>query len=184
MDITDEISSGGVRWFFPVAPESPEYFELYNAVGANDLITVEKAISDGLGLNFFFHRQHSWMTLLHVACGEGYIDMVVYLLDHGAVLDCWGYSDYGLCTPLYEAARGCFDNIVILLLDRGAKIKASATRGASIISYLLAASDNKTLTVARLRMISLLLDRKYYPCWRYDSHILNLALVNKRSSVS
>ncbi|KAH9496178.1 hypothetical protein Btru_012210 [Bulinus truncatus] len=76
-------------------------------------------------------------TALHVACRQGHINVVHYLLNHGVSVH---IKDYKKETPLIDAVEGCHLEIIRLLVQTGATMPLTST--AVAVRMCSAASDN------------------------------------------
>ncbi|KAK4530831.1 hypothetical protein CCYA_CCYA05G1688 [Cyanidiococcus yangmingshanensis] len=84
---------------------------LMNAVAQNDLKAVKSLLDRGISPQFCDYDQR---TPLHIAAAEGYVDIAVQLLQHGADVnarDRWG------STPLSEAIRFRHEHCAEILRD-------------------------------------------------------------------
>ena len=91
---------------------------MYRSCKAGDLITVKKLI-----MEYRYNTVNSFVgsgrRLLHVACANGHMKLVKWLLDSGCDIDRIDYFD---TTPLTVASREGYTDIVKLLVDYGADI--------------------------------------------------------------
>jgi len=120
----------------------------------NSIETIEKLIESGHdSINKKYGQYH--VTLLHLFAGRNRIDIVKYLLDHGADLTITNLLGQ---TPLHIAVRGQHYHMVVYLIERGANIDAQTlyqsntplhiamdVRRLDIVKYLLDSGVNKEL---------------------------------------
>lgn len=94
-------------------------------------------------------------TALLAAISKGYIEIVKELLNHGADIDN-GYCSDNQYTPLHWACKCGRENIVQLLLEKGARIEDGFQEGYSDNYYteILSVMETKNAKIVRL-----LLDR-------------------------
>ncbi|MBK8249953.1 MAG: ankyrin repeat domain-containing protein [Gemmatimonadetes bacterium] len=93
-------------------------------------------------------NHHTWrnVTLLHDLCFKGTVEKVRLLLDHGAATD--RIDDEFRSTPLGLAARQGREDVVALLLERGASVRAAGADWATPLAW--ARSRNHTAVVETL----------------------------------
>ena len=89
----------------------PEYSEwlarqLYQAVKDGDITKVKDLLGEGADPNHQLYWSEEWKSYppLHIACGEGNLDMVKILVSKGADID-RGDGRYSN-TPLHKACEG------------------------------------------------------------------------------
>jgi ankyrin repeat protein len=95
--------------------------KLFNAVVAGSAAGVEGALEKGAKPDYF-HRPEDNMNALHMACQEGFKEIVDMLLQAGAVVDAVAITTKS--TPLIFAAGGGHTDIVTTLLEKGASVHA------------------------------------------------------------
>nr|XP_034325226.1 L-asparaginase [Crassostrea gigas] len=91
-------------------------------------------------------QNHDGRTALHVACREGHVTTVQYLLHQGASVhlkDCSGI------TPLQDAVMGKHQDIITLLVKTGAKLTIKPIVLAMELCCAAASEDIKTLQAYR-----------------------------------
>jgi ankyrin repeat protein len=98
------------------------YFEsaLITAATAGHASTVALLLSHANPANPAINHLGFEGTALHLAARHGHLDVVTTLLAHSADIEA---HDYRGKTPLYDAAGGGKDEVVQLLLERGAEIE-------------------------------------------------------------
>lgn len=81
------------------------------------------------------HTDESGRSPLHHACWRGSLTNVQALLDLGCDLDAWstGAHSYGK-TPIFYAVTRCRDEVVQLLIARGARLRILNNKGQSVLS--------------------------------------------------
>jgi len=85
------------------------------AAGSGDLDEVERLVVDcGVDPNI---QNNDGITPLHLAAGNGRLEVVKLLLEHGADPN---VQDHDGRTPLHFAVEGCYVDVVRVLLDHGA----------------------------------------------------------------
>lgn len=77
--------------------------------------------------------------VLRNAAGEGYLEMVKLLLDHGADINA---KDGEGLTPLAWAAYEGQDDVCLLLVQRGADMEAESKRGETAITYIIGSTHS------------------------------------------
>lgn len=77
--------------------------------------------------------------VLRNAAGEGYLELVRLLLDHGADIN--AKDDQGF-TPLLWAAYSGRDDVCLLLVQRGADMEAESKRGETAITYIIGSTHS------------------------------------------
>lgn len=102
-----------------VALESPLGTYLYNAASQTSSWEVRQYIMGFLSKNFggFLNKDDPFEDNLIFHAKSGNLEMVRHLLDAGA--DVHGGKGYG-GSPLFHAVRACHEDVVDLLLERGA----------------------------------------------------------------
>jgi ankyrin repeat protein len=73
---------------------------------------------------------HIGWTPLHYACSRGHLEVAQYLLANGAIVDS---MSPGYTTPLMMAVQSGNEQLVKLLLDKGADIQVRNTNGLTAI---------------------------------------------------
>ena len=68
--------------------------------------------------NLVTHRLHVWLGPLHLAARGGRVEMLQFLAERGAVLDC--QDDDDMETPLHLAAKFGYSGAVRKLISLGA----------------------------------------------------------------
>jgi uncharacterized protein len=105
----------------------PPDIELLLASCTGDLATVERLLEQDPGLLEVRDPRQAWTPLLMASgCSGGHRDIVLFLLDRGAVID--AQSDIGF-TPLLLACTCGNTSVVRLLIDRGADPTIAEARG-------------------------------------------------------
>ena len=93
---------------------------LHTAAMTGDLRLAEEALASKVDVNLQSVKQRG--TPLHWACAQGHMDVVKTLIAHGADVN---RTDEIGCTPIILAAQGQHLNIIYLLRDHGANLKAT-----------------------------------------------------------
>jgi outer membrane protein assembly factor BamB len=112
---------------------------LWNAARSGDLETIKKLVAAGVDVNA---KTKYNATALAYACDKGHVDIVRYLLEHGAEVNTTdNFYDF---TPLGWAGFNEHVEIVGLLLDNGAT-------GADQVLALGVRNGNKAMVAAAIR---------------------------------
>ena len=98
-----------------------ENLKLFNAVVAMSKTGVEMALAKG-GKPNYFHRPEDQKNSLHVACEEGYTEIVGCLLKAGAVVD--AIAATSKATGLILASSNGHVDVIKMLLEAGANVNA------------------------------------------------------------
>jgi ankyrin repeat protein len=117
--------------------------ELIEASKENNLPEVSRLLSVGADVNTKDHSR----TPLHWACDKGHVQVVIELLQHGAVIEAKDNEGY---TPLHEA---CISGHVVVgneLLSCGANIEATSDEGNTPLHVAAMWRDNLAIVKALL----------------------------------
>jgi len=115
----------------------PPDFPILEAVKRGDVTTVRTLLESASFNKADIDRQNiSGETSLTVAAGNGNLEIVQLLVEHGAAVDAG--KDRGARTPLIEAAGQGYVKVVQYLIEKGADVNA---KGGGVTA-LLAASRN------------------------------------------
>jgi hypothetical protein len=113
-------------WLFvwPVSSHGQSNERLWQAAFSGDLEGVKSAVGQGAAVDF---KGQSGFTPLNAAARNGHLEIVKYLVEHGADID---KSDNSRDkTPLLAASfKGHFD-IVKYLVEKGAKVNVQSING-------------------------------------------------------
>ena len=75
-------------------------------------------------------RDNFKWTPLHHACHAGQLDVVEYLIDHGAEIDATTMNGG---TPLTRAIESSRDNVVEYLIGKGCKVQTENSKGKNLL---------------------------------------------------
>lgn len=98
---------------------SKESVELFNAALSGSVLGVRNAIAKGGKVNYF-HRPEDQKNSLHVASENGFKEIVLMLLENGAVVDCQAGSTKD--TALILACHNGHIDVADILLSKGADV--------------------------------------------------------------
>lgn len=99
-----------------------ENVALFHAASKGNAAAVRSLLAKGAKPNFFYHPEEQ-KNALHVACENGYLEVVELLLSHGAVVNAVAATDKS--TPLILSAHHARNNPVLeKLIHAGAEINA------------------------------------------------------------
>jgi hypothetical protein len=131
-------------WY--LVPPNREYIQLYEAVRHGDMESIRVALESGV-IDVNMRDQYN-KTPLMVACSHGRLDIVSFLINHGADVNaidnfCW--------TPLHHACHTGEVKVVRLLLDNGANIDAQGANGGTPLMRAIESTHRA--------MVKLLVDR-------------------------
>lgn len=110
----------------PHQRHSPENIALYKAALAGSYLGVQSAIEKG-GKPNYLHTPEEQKNSLHVAAEGGHVEIVRYLLEHGAVVDASQGTTHS--TALMMAVRAASIDCVKALLEKGANVNAANAYG-------------------------------------------------------
>jgi ankyrin repeat protein len=108
--------------------------EIHDAARDGDLAKVKALLQHDPSLVFSKGDNYFGGTPLHLAAGNGHIEVAQLLLDFKAVIDAKNDNGY---TPLYMAARSGHKDVVELLLANGADINAKDNKGQTPLGAVL-----------------------------------------------
>ncbi|CAC5396682.1 NFKBIL2 [Mytilus coruscus] len=111
---------------------------LHRACIEGNLKKVQKLIEQGHPVN---PRDHCGWIPLHEAANHDVYDIVLYLLDHGAVINDRGGQYCGGVTPLIDSGNCGNMDIMDLLIERGANVLAKDDEGNTALDCLRAWRD-------------------------------------------
>lgn len=97
-------------------------------------------------------------TCLHIACREGHVDIVEYLVNRGWSLEA---RDKLLSTPLHLACTSGHSNIAAFLLLKGVDARAKDTLGRNSLLFAVCSPSTETAEVLLKHDITLLDTRDY-----------------------
>lgn len=140
--------------------------QMFQAISRNDLYTVHRLISSGIGVNSVLHNpdRRDSTTILSEAAYAGRLDIVQYLVNAGALINhkdpCFGR------TPLHWACMGHQRDVAIYLIEHGADVNCvdrdnvtpilfAAMRGCDTIVTCLIKNGANPHKVDRLRSSAL-----------------------------
>ncbi|KAK3234986.1 hypothetical protein CYMTET_54787 [Cymbomonas tetramitiformis] len=124
---------------------------LRRAVRDDDPSVLLEALAGWTGRDVDISVDSSGKSLLHHAAWRGTLTSVRTLLELGACVDRWsdGEHNYGK-TPIFYATTRCRDDVVTLLLERGALVRIVNNKGQTPLS--LASSHLRADTVELIRL--------------------------------
>ncbi|XP_011373143.1 tonsoku-like protein [Pteropus vampyrus] len=106
---------------------------LHRACIEGQLGRVQDLVRQGHPLN---PRDYCGWTPLHEACNYGHLDIVRFLLDHGAAVDDPGGQGCEGITPLHDALNCGHFEVAELLIERGASVTLRTRKGHSPLETL------------------------------------------------
>lgn len=108
---------------------------LLTAATANDIPTIQKLVDQNFPLNT---ADYDKRTALHLACSEGHLDLIKYLIDHGSNVN--AIDRFG-DTPLSCAVWAKQHQVCAFLRENGGRIiSREANRDSNIFQLLTAAA--------------------------------------------
>lgn len=148
------LHAGDAEGFSNLIRERPEFLRrpdgseawLIEAAQLGVLPVVELLVQMGLDVNEARNSNVPTMVPLWIAAAEGHLNVVAWLLDHGAQINI-EFEGQQSCFPLFNAARQGHLDIVKLLIERGANtdfiwngrnvvMEASTYRKKVVVEYL------------------------------------------------
>ncbi|KAG7175058.1 L-asparaginase-like 1 [Homarus americanus] len=133
----------------------------FSAIANADISRLEEIYQNGIEINL---QDASGWTALHMACNEGILEIVVWLLQHGAsvhIRDKLGRS------PLSVAIENDHHKIIELLVKTGAHVIESPVRLGDVLVAAAAAGNSKRLLTYHLADVDLSYSD---PCGRSALH--------------
>ena len=119
-----------VTIFFAVDYWTGDRWELYRAIQANDITTVQNILSKN---KYIVYEKRNSLTPLHEAAFESNCQIAALLIKHGAKINSVGGR--GHYTPLFIASNRSDFRMMKLLIENGAKIYMRDDRGKSVFDY-------------------------------------------------
>jgi len=127
----------GSKFLYQVFPGNPFQCQrlLYKAAKDGELESVKKLVA-------FFEKSHAFVnsrdkksgnTAMHIACRNGNFEVVEFLLESGAEVDC--LNIFGV-TPFFLALEGLHKNIGQLLMEWGADLQKKNRSGKTALDLL------------------------------------------------
>jgi ankyrin repeat protein len=120
----EEPREGGKGNVGRFAPGTGVNHQVWQAASDGDLSGVQAALGQGAAINF---RGKRGFTPLAIAAKNGRLEVVKYLLDHGANID--QRDNDRLKTPLLAAAFSGYFEVVKCLVEHGANVNIQAING-------------------------------------------------------
>jgi Ankyrin repeats (3 copies) len=151
------ISSAMKRECNWVPADHTQYEALKKAVVDGDVQRVAAALKSELDVNAMYGDGFEGDTVLHKGAWLGHVDVIRYLLAHGAEVDVRNRDQFGNGTPLFSAARAGHVEAVRVLLDAGADMNATEVEDETILTVPL--WDDRKWSQGHADTIVLLLDR-------------------------
>jgi len=115
---------------------------IWSVAQDGNLEGLQRFVAQGIPLD---SRDRGGLTALHVAAKAGHLEVVQWLVEHGADLHACTFrnpGDAGSHTPLHLAVGAGRLEVARFLIERGAKVNAKMSDGAT--SLMLAAESGRT----------------------------------------
>lgn len=124
--------------------------QLKRAAGSQSLETLKNALEGWTVEEIDDMANHDGKNAVHLAAWQGCIENLTHLLDIGCNIDviATGEFSYGK-TPIFFASTRCRDDVVMLLLQRNARVKIVNNKGQSVLS--IASSHLQSQTVEEIK---------------------------------
>ena len=121
------------------APANSERYQVFKQEASEGDIKLlqETAVTSGIDVNAFYGDGQEGHTVLHEAAFAGNIEVIEYLLAHGANVDVQHAGQFGGSTPLIYAAQSAHVDVVRVFLDAGASIDARGPNDDTVLSAVL-----------------------------------------------
>jgi ankyrin repeat protein len=107
-------------------------FPLWRAAADNNYDIAALLLQNGAKVNQLDKVEPLLSTSLEICCQEGYLKMIMLLVDYGADVNRKGFHDF---TPIRIAARNGHIDTVKYLADKGAVVDQKATDGATALEH-------------------------------------------------
>ena len=111
------------------------------------------ALRPDVDVNALYGDDQEGRTVLHEAAAKGQIEVIQYLLAHGAIVDIRDTGQFGGSTPLIYAAKCAQVDAVRVLLDAGADINAKANDETVLSAVLLYAVQVKQAHIDTIKLL-------------------------------
>ncbi len=142
------------------APADSEEYQLFWQAAVNgDKAQLATALKPNIDVNALFGDGFEGHSVLHETSVRGHVDVLRYLLSHGAALDILDKNQFGCSTPLYYAAKCAQVGATRVLLDARADITVKGPNDNTILSAVL--PDSVQVTQSQIDTIAILLDRGF-----------------------
>ncbi len=142
------------------APADSEDYQVFKqAASEGHVKRLAAALRSDIDVNASYGDGVEGHSVLHEAAFKGQIEVIQYLLAHGATVDIHDTGQFGGITPLIYAAQGAQVDAVRVLLDAGADINARGPNDDTVLSAVL--PDGIQVKQAHIDTIKLLLDNGF-----------------------
>ena len=139
------------------APADSEDYQVFKQAASKwDVKRLAAALRPDIDVNAMYGDGLEGHAVLHEAALKGQVEVIQYLLAHGATVDIRNTGQFGGTTPLIYAARRAQVDAVRVLLDAGADIDARGPNDETVLSAVL--PDAIQVKQAHIDTINLLLD--------------------------
>ncbi|EGD96948.1 hypothetical protein TESG_04372 [Trichophyton tonsurans CBS 112818] len=144
-------------------PDSPSYTAFFNAARQGTVDEIRAAYTSEIDINALQGDGFEGMSALHLACfHNGDVEVVRFLLDHGAEVNILDRDRAGNSYPLHWAANRDRADIVKLLLDRGAEKSRKGFDGRNALGMVLYYSlSPRKVEPKQMETIQVLLDHGF-----------------------
>lgn len=144
-------------------PDSPSYTAFFDAARQGTVDEIRAAYTSEIDINALQGDGFEGMSALHLACfHNGDVEVVRFLLDHGAEVNILDRDRAGNSYPLHWAANRDRADIVKLLLDRGAEKSRKGFDGRNALGMVLYYSlSPRKVEPKQMETIQVLLDHGF-----------------------
>ncbi|EGE01373.1 hypothetical protein TEQG_08570 [Trichophyton equinum CBS 127.97] len=144
-------------------PDSPSYTAFFNAARQGTVDEIRAAYTSEIDINALQGDGFEGMSALHLACfHNGDVEVVRFLLDHGAEVNILDRDRAGNSYSLHWAANRDRADIVKLLLDRGAEKSRKGFDGRNALGMVLYYSlSPRKVEPKQMETIQVLLDHGF-----------------------
>lgn len=157
-------------WAPPIwAPDTLIYRKFFNASVSGDVQAIQDALASGeINVNAC-PEWDDWEgeTALHRAAEGGHLELVRFLISHGADVNRRNHSPVGPKTALWNAASVGHVAIVQELLQNGADVTIRGEMGGPLLNYVL--WNKRSISDKEYEVIDLVLSQGYdINSWEID----------------